>query len=72
MTELTTLSCPFCGSKELISAMGSNYRWTALRCNNCHARGPEVRELITGRCDARDFYAAKEKAVKAWNKRATK
>lgn len=69
MTELTALPCPFCGSKELTSAIGSNYRWLALRCNKCHARGPEFRELVAGRGDTHDFYAAKEKAVKAWNKR---
>lgn len=62
--EMTIKPCPFCGQTKITYREGSTYRWLAVECENCGARGGEVYVSLTD-----DKAVAEQAALDAWNTR---
>jgi Lar family restriction alleviation protein len=64
---METKFCPFCGNNHGVQfAMSQGYKWGAVECPDCGARGPEVRTYYDKSGDA----TWREEAVREWNRRA--
>ena len=66
--EPTVRPCPFCGSANGADQMGETYRWRRWECNDCGAKGPEVRCNISGAGRGGEA-KARQLALEAWNER---
>ena len=75
--------CPFCGKEKIKvdSKRSNNMHWegaikleyhvATARCNSCHARGPSVGVWVARSNHINVAKALEEKAIEAWNRRAT-
>lgn len=73
------LKCPFCGSDKL-SIIHNNrakkrwLRWTemtvSVRCNVCHAKGPEFSKFIYEEERMKAIEEAEKAACEKWNMRS--
>jgi Lar family restriction alleviation protein len=71
MTIPAALSCPFCGSANVYTQEGSTFRWMLAECQNCGARGPEVRVQTLGEGTREEWLArGSAAAIAEWNSRA--
>lgn len=66
--EPSVRPCPFCGSANGTDLMSETYRWRLWQCNDCGAKGPEVRCNISGAGRGGDA-EARQLALEAWNER---
>lgn len=72
--ELLPKPCPFCGYDigRLLGACtveGSTFRWVAVECPGCGARGPEVRVQTSGAGNPKEWRRVADlEAIKAWNR----
>lgn len=65
------LPCPFCGELHASTVEGDTFRWLAVQCPSCAARGPDVRVQTAGDGSLEEWRAeADERAIKEWNTRA--
>lgn len=65
------LPCPFCGELHASTVEGDTFRWLAVQCLSCAARGPDVRVQTAGDGSLEEWRAeADERAIKEWNTRA--
>lgn len=71
LVEPTVRPCPFCGSANGADVMGETYRWRLWQCQDCGAKGPEVRCQISGAGFQRRGAELKARrlALEAWNER---
>ena len=64
------LPCPFCGALHADVVEGDTFRWLAVMCGYCAARGPDVRVQTCGDGDPAEWKAEGDrKAIEAWNDR---
>lgn len=66
--EPSVRPCPFCGSTNGADQMGETYRWRLWQCNECGAKGPDVRCQISGAGRGGEA-EARQLALEAWNER---
>lgn len=65
----TPLPCPFCGHVGVDVHEGSTFRWMLAECDACGAQGPEVRVDTMAPVRGLALDAARDEAIKEWNKR---
>lgn len=65
------LPCPFCGGAWITVVDGSTFRWRQAYCEQCEAKGPEVRIQTLGDGSKEQWEEqARKDAIAEWNRRA--